>query len=201
MPKRKKRKVSDDPPADPNPPTDPRKIMHQRLNVLRLEDLLELDLEPNTQMSLANMAAYYTYTPFCTLDDVEQTKTTTLSVEYAQNKDNPNGRVYPVIPAGLGAQPSWVRRLLGGEYYHDVDIVNCAPTCLSYVFKKMFGQVPKLLDQNVRDRAVFFQAVRAEATCPLPDTQIKKMILVGIGCASWGHSSRVSTKKWKTPYC
>lgn len=67
-----------------------------------------------------------------------------LKTEYSRAKSTPAfGRLYARGPS-LQSVPGWMRRLVAGGEYHDIDMVNAAPTLLYGLGKRMDLDLPAL---------------------------------------------------------
>ena len=86
------------------------------------------------------------------------------------------GRVYG---QGLQGVSGWIRRLCSYRYYHDLDIVNAAPTILYQVLEKTLGTCPVMIKSYALDRPGMFKRIREEEPelNDIPDKGLKGIFL------------------------
>lgn len=94
----------------------------QKLNYGRLCNIYELDLSPEIEREVADL-----------YEECTNMKTNKIDVRHCPSSDFPTGRLYA---RGLQSLSRPIRHLLGGQYYHDLDMKNSGPRILSQVFER-----------------------------------------------------------------
>ena len=142
-------------------------VYYERWDFDRLSAIAELTLDPQTEA-----VVHEVYT------ELKTTGKTRLKVSYKPTSDFKEGRVYG---KGLQGTNGAIRRLCAGDFYHDLDMVNCAPNLLKQILQK-HGVCPVLLQEYVEDRSGVFERVRIsdERLRDVSDDVLKKVFLLGI---------------------
>ena len=103
-----------------------------------------------------------------------------MPVQYRPTADNLTGRVYPDGAASIGSLKGSIRRLVGHEDFHDIDMVNCLPSIAHQLFVKEGFPACPVLDRYVQDRQGFIDELRDtyhEHIGHLSSTDFKKELL------------------------
>ena len=160
----KKRKASVDGASDVSKRTGTHTatiILHERWNCDRLQHINELLLDGQTEHLVRTV-----------LDSLLEKQQSRRAVEYCPSAYK-YGRVYAQY-GGLQSLDSCWRRLVCGEYYHDIDIKCAAQTILSQVSMKCFGSCDPLLLMSREESFARIREVAPDAT----DSDMKKILLV-----------------------
>lgn len=163
MPKRKRNKEKEDEEAKVAT------VLYERWDSDMVLSINELVLDPQTESLVSVIASEMTPS---LLNPAPRAR---RAVTYT-SREFEEGRVYG---HGLQGVSGWIRRLCSYQYYHDLDIVNAAPTLLYQVLERTMGICPKLIKAYALDRPGMFRRLREEEPqlVNVPDGVLKGIFL------------------------
>ena len=166
-------------------------VLYERRDKDALMHISELQLPPEVEGPIGAIAAEY-----ATVLKKGTQKLKSRDMVVYRPREYEKGRVYG---QGLQSIRGWVRRIVSYKYYHDLDIVNCAPTLLMHIAQTKLGHCPWMLREYVENRAGVFSQFRSEYSqcAPLTDSHMKKLFLVGIHGGR--HTSAANLKEGGLP--
>ena len=140
--------------------------LYERWDFNRLSSIAELGLDPATEAVVSGVYS-----------QLKENASTRLGVTYSA-RDFKQGRVYG---KGLQGVNGSVRRLCSGEFYHDIDMANCAPNLLKQILEQA-NICPPLLNEYSNHRAAVFERLRTSDVRlrSVPDDTLKKVFLLGV---------------------
>ena len=85
------------------------------------------------------------------------------------------GRYYSAGAIGLECLEKDIRGFLCGEYYSDIDIVNCHPVLITQLSRSKFNTPMTNLEAYVKNRGYYFDLMRER--CSLLEDQTKELVI------------------------
>jgi hypothetical protein len=152
-------------------------MLYERVDVVRLRSVRELVLGAEVSAAVCDL-----------LEAFETSGTGWKLTKYTRQKDY-QGRVYAAN--SLQTIKKCILRLIAGDIYTELDIVNCAPTCILHIASLYFSDAQwPLINRYVDNRDLMFEEANHlyGGIEPVPSHVWKKVFLVCLHGGSYSHT-------------